>query len=121
MLLPRVFLLLQVRAFADEEVVHSEGEVDPVKDLATIASELRLKDLERAQRLLEDLQKSSRQQKAADKAKKLQEEVLQSVIKMLEEGKWVQQGKGNSSSACIRLTTLFFLLCSPLLLLHVVS
>ncbi|CDJ59407.1 GTP binding protein, putative [Eimeria maxima] len=81
-----------VRAFADEEVVHSEGEVDPVKDLATIASELRLKDLERAQRLLEDLQKSSRQQKAADKAKKLQEEVLQSVIKMLEEGKWVQQG-----------------------------
>ncbi|KAL8445641.1 hypothetical protein Emag_005051 [Eimeria magna] len=75
-----------VRAFADEEVIHSEGEVDPVKDLSTIASELRLKDLERAQRLLEDLQKSSRQQKAADKAKKAQEEVLQSVLKLLEDG-----------------------------------
>ncbi|KAL8272235.1 hypothetical protein Esti_003829 [Eimeria stiedai] len=81
-----------VRAFADEEVVHSEGEVDPVKDLSTIASELRLKDVERAQRLLEDLQKSSRQQKAADKAKKAQEEVLQSVLKLLEEEKWVVQG-----------------------------
>ncbi|KAL8446747.1 hypothetical protein Emed_004797 [Eimeria media] len=81
-----------VRAFADEEVIHSEGEVDPVKDLSTIASELRLKDMERAQRLLEDLQKSSRQQKAADKTKKAQEEVLQSVLKLLEDGSWVVQG-----------------------------
>ncbi|KAL8428711.1 hypothetical protein ACSSS7_007055 [Eimeria intestinalis] len=80
-----------VRAFADEEVIHSEGEVDPVKDLSTIASELRLKDMERAQRLLEDLQKSSRQQKSADKAKKAQEEVLQAVLKLLEDDKWVVQ------------------------------
>lgn len=82
-----------VRAFADEEVIHSEGEVNPVRDLDTISSELRLKDLERAQRLLEDLRKSARQQKAADKAKKAQEDVLNAVIKMLEEGKWVQQGQ----------------------------
>ncbi|OEH80674.1 obg-like ATPase 1 [Cyclospora cayetanensis] len=81
-----------VRAFADEDIVHSEGEVDPVKDLTTISSELRLKDLERAQRLIEDLQKTSRQQKAADKARKLQEEVLQAVVKLLEDEKWVQQG-----------------------------
>lgn len=81
-----------LRAFSDEEVIHSEGEVDPVKDLETIASELRMKDLERAQRLLEDLQKASRQQKTADKGKKAQEEVLQAVVKLLEEGKWVQQG-----------------------------
>lgn len=81
-----------VRAFADEEVIHSEGEVDPVKDLATIASELRLKDIERAQRLLEDLQKTSRQQKTVDKGKKTQEEVLTAVLKLLEDGKWVQQG-----------------------------
>lgn len=84
---------MQIRAFDDDEVVHSEGEVDPVKDLNTIAAELRLKDLERAQRLIEDLQKSSRQQKAVDKTKKMQEEVLQAVVKLLQEGKWVQQGK----------------------------
>ena len=64
-----------------------------MKDLGTIASELRLKDMERAQRLLEDLQKTSRQQKTVDKAKKTQEEVLNSVIKLLDEGKWVLQGK----------------------------
>lgn len=80
-----------VRAFDDDEVVHSEGEVDPVKDLNTIAAELRLKDLERAQRLIEDMQKASRQQKAVDKTKKMQEEVLQAVVKLLQEGKWVQQ------------------------------
>ena len=87
------FVPVQVRAFADEDVVHSEGEVDPVKDMGTISSELRLKDLERAQRLLEDLQKTARQQKAGDKTRKVQEEVLQSVVKLLEEGKWVQQGE----------------------------
>ncbi|CDJ43406.1 GTP binding protein, putative [Eimeria tenella] len=81
-----------VRAFADEEVVHSEGEVDPVKDLATIAAELRLKDLERAQRLLEEQRSSSRQQKVLDKNKKAQEEVLQAVVKLLQDNKWVQQG-----------------------------
>ena len=101
LLLLLLVLVVQVRAFADEEVVHSEGEVDPVKDLNTISSELRLKDLERAQRLLEDAQKSSRQQKAADKAKKLQEEVLQAVIKLLEEGKWVQQGKERQQKAAL--------------------
>lgn len=82
----------QVRAFADEEVVHSEGEVDPVKDLETISTELRLKDLERAKTLLEDVQKQQRCQKP-DKAKKAQEEVLKTVAAMLEEGKWVLQGQ----------------------------
>lgn len=81
-----------MRAFADEDVVHSEGEVDPVKDLETISTELRLKDLERAKALLEDIQKQQRCQKP-DKAKKAQEEVLKSVTTMLEEGKWVLQGE----------------------------
>ncbi|KAJ2784997.1 hypothetical protein H4R18_000811 [Coemansia javaensis] len=34
-----------VRAFADPDVVHVEGEVEPVRDLAIIHNELRLKDV----------------------------------------------------------------------------
>jgi obg-like ATPase 1 len=40
------------RAFSDEEVIHVEGEVDPVRDLEIIFNELRLKDLDRLSKLL---------------------------------------------------------------------
>ena len=36
------------RAFEDEDITHVEGGVDPVRDLAIIAEELRLKVLEKA-------------------------------------------------------------------------
>jgi obg-like ATPase 1 len=35
-----------VRAFSDEEIVHVDGDVDPVRDLQTIRNELLIKDLE---------------------------------------------------------------------------
>ena len=46
-----------VRLFADEEVVHVEGSVDPVRDLEIIEEELRQKDLEWMRRVFEDLEK----------------------------------------------------------------
>lgn len=42
------------RAFPDSDVIHTEGDVDPVRDLQTIFNELRLKDLERLQKILVD-------------------------------------------------------------------
>lgn len=42
------------RAFSDADVTHVEGEVDPIRDLDIIFNELRLKDLERLERLLPD-------------------------------------------------------------------
>lgn len=42
------------RAFSDADVTHVEGEVDPVRDLEIIFNELRLKDLERLEKLLPD-------------------------------------------------------------------
>lgn len=35
-----------VRAFSDEEIVHVDGDVDPVRDLQTIRQELLIKDME---------------------------------------------------------------------------
>lgn len=45
------------RAFEDPDVTHVEGEVDPVRDLAIISEELRLKDEEKLMQYLEKLEK----------------------------------------------------------------
>lgn len=45
-------------AFDDEDVIHVDGSVDPVRDLQTIADELRLKDEEQ---LLQHIEKLDRQ------------------------------------------------------------
>ena len=34
-----------VRAFPDEEVIHTDGDIDPIRDIETINHELRAKDL----------------------------------------------------------------------------
>jgi len=49
-----------VRAFADPELVHSEGSVNPARDVATIDLELVLADLEVVERRLERLAKAAK-------------------------------------------------------------
>ncbi|OHT01109.1 GTP-binding protein YchF containing protein [Tritrichomonas foetus] len=46
-----------VRLFEDEDVVHVEGKVDPVRDLQIISEELKQKDIEWMTKLQADLQK----------------------------------------------------------------
>ena len=61
-------------AFSEEDVIHVEGELDPVRDLDIIHNELRLKDEEFLNKKVEELSKvTARVGKggsAADKAKK---------------------------------------------------
>ena len=54
---------LVVRAFADPDVSHVEGEVDPVRDIDVIELELQLADIEAVSRRLERTEKTSRVQK----------------------------------------------------------
>lgn len=49
---------LRSGAFEDEDVIHVDGEVNPVRDLETIGEELRLKDEEQ---LLQHIEKLDRQ------------------------------------------------------------
>ncbi|XP_066263762.1 obg-like ATPase 1 isoform X2 [Branchiostoma lanceolatum] len=51
------------RAFEDEDIVHVDGEVDPVRDLETIWEELRMKDLEYLNAAVTKLEKTSKQTK----------------------------------------------------------
>ena len=46
-----------VRVFEDEDVVHVEGKVDPVRDMQIISDELREKDIEWMEKNYQDLQK----------------------------------------------------------------
>ena len=68
-----------VRAFDDAEVIHVEGDVNPIRDMEIIQTELRLKDTEWVQKKLEALKKTFRgtgTASLADKAKK--EEIARS-------------------------------------------
>lgn len=65
-----------VRVFADPDVVHVDGKVSPVDDIATIATELILADIQTIDRALPRLQKEARANKeraaaleAAEKAR----------------------------------------------------
>lgn len=68
-----------MRAFDDAEVIHVEGDVDPLRDMEIISTELRLKDIEWVEKHLDGLKKSGRglsNTSLADKAKK--EEIVSS-------------------------------------------
>lgn len=80
-----------MRAFEDDDVIHAEDTVDPVRDIETITSELRIKDLDFLQGRMEQ-HKKDRSAAAAKtpQAKKEWEETLASYEKIkgfLEEGK----------------------------------
>lgn len=74
-----------VRAFDDAEVIHVEGDVDPLRDMDIIQTELRLKDIEWVDKHLKSLKQSGRalnNTSLADKAKK--EEIVSNLIWLLE-------------------------------------
>jgi obg-like ATPase 1 len=53
-----------VRIFEDEEIIHVEGEVDPVRDLEIIREELLLKDIEGLEKSITGLVKPAQRDKA---------------------------------------------------------
>lgn len=71
-----------VRAFADPDIIHQEGEVDPIRDIETINGELRAKDLQALVKINEDI--NTRMKRAADKKRDLEElECMGKVAEML--------------------------------------
>jgi obg-like ATPase 1 len=49
-----------IRAFDDAEIIHVEGEVDPIRDMEIIQTELQLKDIEWVEKALEGSRKLGR-------------------------------------------------------------
>lgn len=62
-----------VRAFDDAEVIHVEGDVNPLRDMEIIQTELRLKDIEWVEKHIDGLKRGGRalgNNSLADRAKK---------------------------------------------------
>ena len=80
-------LLHVVRAHTDSGIVHSEGSVDPLRDIATIETELIYADLEQAERRIDRV---IRQARGGDKHAIAEQKWLEQVIAALQEGKPVR-------------------------------
>jgi len=72
-----------VRAFDDAEVIHVEGDVNPIRDMEIIQTELRLKDIEWVTKHLETLKKGFRGTGTANLADKAKKEEIDTVTKIL--------------------------------------
>ena len=73
-----------VRCFEDENIVHVEGAVDPVRDIETIQIELALADLATVERRREKAQKNL---KSGDKVARQELDVLDKIQPALEAGR----------------------------------
>ncbi|CAG8445472.1 3598_t:CDS:2 [Funneliformis mosseae] len=110
-----------VRAFSEEDVIHVEGELNPIRDLEIIHNELRLKDEEFLTKKIEELSKvTARVGKggsAADKAKKEELEITQKVLKIItEDNKDVRKGDWNNKEVEI-INSLLLLTAKPVIYL----
>jgi GTP-binding protein YchF len=77
-------VLMVVRCFEDENVIHVDGTVDPLRDVEVIELELILADLETAQKRRERAVKNARTNKPEHKAELA---FVETVVAVLEEGK----------------------------------
>ncbi len=80
-------ILHVLRCFENDNIVHVDGSIDPIRDKETIDMELQLKDLETAEKKLEKVKRAA---KTGNKEAQKEEAALLKVKKGLEEGKSVR-------------------------------
>jgi len=72
-----------VRCFEDSDITHVDGDIDPLRDIDTIETELILADLSNTEKRLEKARKTA---KGGDKDAKALVAVAEQVVSLLEEG-----------------------------------
>jgi len=77
-------ILHVVRCFESDEVAHSEGSIDPVRDIDVVETELILADLEQ---VTTSLDKATRAARSGEKEAVARAEVLEKAFKLLNEGR----------------------------------
>ncbi len=105
-----------VRCFNDSNIVHVDGSIDPVRDIETINLELIFADIETVNKRLEKAKKNLK----ADK--KYQEEIdlLEKILKNLEEGKSARALEYNEDERKL-LKDMFLLTTKPIIYIANVS
>jgi len=107
-----------VRCFDDAEIIHVEGDVDPVRDLDIISEELRIKDIEFVEKGLENLKKQTRRGGQSLEMKKLKEEeaTVEKILAWLQDGKDVRKGNWTPKEVEV-INPLFLLTAKPVVYL----
>jgi GTP-binding protein YchF len=103
-----------VRAFRDPEIVHSEGTIDPKRDVATMEVECLLADMEVAQRRLERLELNLRKMK--NKEDELELPILRRCLEALESERPIRE-LDLKPDEIKRIRGFAFLTAKPLLLI----
>lgn len=96
-----------VRCFEDENIIHVEGNINPVRDIETIDFELVLSDLESVKKRMD---KAEKYVKAGDKKYIEEAELLSRMLKTLEGGKTIRSMELSDDEK--ELAETFFLLTS---------
>jgi GTP-binding protein YchF len=99
-----------VRCFENENIVHVDGSIDPIRDIDTINLELCLADLETANKRLDKARKSLK----ADKKFQIEVDLFEKICKILEEGKPIRSLELNEDEKDI-IKDSFFLTAKPML------
>ncbi|RDW89061.1 putative GTP-binding protein-1 [Coleophoma cylindrospora] len=107
-----------VRCFDDAEIIHIEGDVDPVRDLTIISEELRIKDIEFTEKALENVKKLTRRGGQSLEMKKLKEEeaTVEKVLALLKDGGDVRKGTWSPKEVEV-INPLFLLTAKPVVYL----
>lgn len=102
-----------LRCFDDDNVVHVDGSVNPVRDKEIIDTELQIKDLETVENRLQRVEKSARV--GGDKQAKTEYEVLSAYKAALEQGKSARTVTFESKEEQQAAKNLFLLTAKPVL------
>ncbi len=106
-------ILHVVRCFDDDNIVHVDGSVDPVRDIEIINTELQLKDLESVEGRLTRTRKAA--QAGGDKAARMQAGVLERLKSLLEAGQPARALQLETEDERRYLRELFLLTAKPVL------
>ena len=105
-----------VRCFEDSNVVHVDGNINPIRDIETINLELIFADIETANKRLDKARKSLK----SDKKYQIEIDLLEKIIKTLEEGKSARTLEFNEEEQ-ILVKDMFLLTTKPILYVANVS
>lgn len=102
-----------VRCFDNDNIVHVDGSVDPLRDIDVINTELQLKDLETVDNRLAKTAKAA--QTGGDKTAKMQVEVLRAYKEALEQGRNARSVTFDTDDQRRYAAELFLLTAKPVL------
>ena len=102
-----------LRCFDDDNVVHVDGEVNPVADKEIVDTELQLKDLETVEKKISRAEKQSRT--GADKDALRGLDILQQLKSHLEQGKNARTFETSNTEKEMHLSDLFLLSMKPVI------